>query len=124
MQIDISGIPTPRNHTPPSIAPEHFPTSRWRRVLCRAPTLQSSWRHTRFATHAGVCVRDPSSSASHPDVCVRDLSGSASHLAVCVRDLSGSASHLAIGVRDLSGSASHLGVSVCDLSGPMRGAAR
>jgi hypothetical protein len=54
MQIDKGGIPTPRHHTPPLIAPEHFPTNRRWRALRRAPTLQSSSRNARFTTHAGV----------------------------------------------------------------------
>jgi hypothetical protein len=56
MDIQVAGIPTPRNHTPPPIAPEDFAPNRGRRLLCRAPTLQTSWSHTRRSTtHVGAC---------------------------------------------------------------------
>jgi hypothetical protein len=105
VDIQIGGIPTPRNHTPPPISPEDFASSRRRRVLSRAPTLQSNGSHTCSTAHVGVGVRELAGIAD-VGVGVRDLSGATSQWDVLVseRALSGAKSQWGVGVRDLSGS--------------------
>jgi hypothetical protein len=89
-------LPTPRNHAPPSISPEHFPTSRRWRVLCRAPTLRFSWRHA-YTTHLR-----------------RELAGFA-HVGVAVRVLDlGARSRRGVGECDVCAK-SRRGVGECDV---------
>jgi hypothetical protein len=87
VNIQIGGVAATRNAAAPSISPEHFAPNRWRRVLCRAPALQSSGRHVRSTTLAGVCVRELADIA-HAGVGVHELSGATSQRGIVVRDLS------------------------------------